>query len=406
MTGRAIIAGGSIGGLFAAAALLRKGWEVCVYERSPVPLAGRGAGIVTHPELVAALEAVGADTGSLGVEVHERVAYDMEGRRVAAFDFHQVVTSWDRVYQILLGVMPEGAYVLDRTAVGYENSGDHAVCLFADGRREEADLLVGTDGFRSAIRGQMLPDIQPEYSGYVVWRTLAAEADLPDHVRADIFKTFGFFIPNGTQIIGYPIAGPDNDLRPGHLRYNFVWYSRVPKEGLANMLTDAYGTHHAISIPPPMIRDDVIAEMYADARRRLPGPFNDILAVSDRPFFTPIYDHHSPVMGEGRVALAGDAACVARPHVGMGVTKAAGDALALADAVASNPVPEAVAAYSSARVDPCRIAFETSRRLGTYIFGGDPAKNLDGQSHPNRETVMHETAVVPAALAQVARSSS
>jgi 2-polyprenyl-6-methoxyphenol hydroxylase-like FAD-dependent oxidoreductase len=406
MTGRAIIAGGSIGGLFAAAALLRAGWDVRVYERSPVPLAGRGAGIVTHPELAAALEAVGADTSSLGVDVHERVAYDMDGARVAAFDFHQVVTSWDRVYQILLSLMPEGTYVLDRTAAGYEDKGSHVTCLFSDGRHEDADLLVGTDGFRSAIRGQMLPGIQPEYSGYVVWRTLAAEADLPEYIRADIFKTFGFFIPSGTQIIGYPIAGPANDLRPGHLRYNFVWYSRETEDHLKNMLTDAYGTHHAISIPPPMIRDDVIAAMYEDARTRLPGPFRDILAVSDRPFFTPIYDHHSPIMGRGRVALAGDAACVARPHVGMGVTKAAGDALALADAVTAMPVPEAVTAYSAARVEPCRIAFETSRRLGGYIFGGDSARNLDGRSHPNRETVMRETAVVPAALTQFARNSS
>ncbi|MEQ9041998.1 MAG: FAD-dependent monooxygenase [Silicimonas sp.] len=398
MTGRAIIAGGSIGGLFAGAALLRAGWDVRVYERSPVPLAGRGAGIVTHPELLAALQVVGADTGSLGVDVFERVAYDMNGARVAAFDFHQVVTSWDRVYQVLRAIMPEGAYRLDRTATGFDDGGDRVVCHFADGSNEEADLLVGADGFRSAIRAQMLPDIQPQYSGYVVWRTLAAEADLPDHVRSDIFKTFGFFIPNGTQIIGYPIAGADNDLRQGHLRYNFVWYSKVPRERLESMLTDAYGTHHAVSIPPPMIRDDVITAMYEDAKTRLPGPFNDILAVSDRPFFTPIYDHHSPVMAKGGVALAGDAACVARPHVGMGVTKAAQDALALAGALCDLSVPEALTAYSEARVGPCRIAFEASRRLGTYIFGGDPGVNADGRSHPNRDAVMHETAVVPHAL--------
>lgn len=398
MTGRAIIAGGSIGGLFAAAALLRKGWEVRVYERSPVPLSGRGAGIVTHPELVAALEFVGADIASLGVDVYERVAYDMAGERVAAFDFHQVVTSWDRVYQVLLALMPDGAYRLGRTATGYEEGDGCAVCHFSDGSQEEADVLIGADGFRSAIRGQMLPEVQPGYSGYVVWRTLAAEADLPEDIRDDIFRTFGFFIPNGTQIIGYPIAGPDNDLRPGHLRYNFVWYSRVPEDRLANMLTDAYGTHHAVSIPPPMIRDDVIAAMFEDARVRLPEPFNEILKLSDRPFFTPIYDHHSPVMAEGRVALAGDAACVARPHVGMGVTKAADDALALANALSTQAVPVALSTYSEARVEACRIAFETSRRLGSYIFDGEPGQNADGRSHPMRDTVMRETAVVPEAL--------
>lgn len=398
MAGRAIVAGGSIGGLFAAAALRRAGWDVTVYERSPVPLSGRGAGIVTHPELLAALQAVGADTSALGVDVWERVAYDLEGRRVAAFDFHQVVTSWDRVYRVLRALLPDECYVLNRTATGYSEDGGGVTCHFADGGSEWADLLVGTDGFRSAIRAQMLPDVRPEYAGYVVWRTLAAEADLPDHVRADVFRTFGFFIPNGTQIIGYPIAGPDNDLRAGHLRYNFVWYSQVPPEALADMLTDASGTHHPISIAPPLIRDEVIAAMYEDARRRLPAPFNDILAVSDRPFFTPIYDHHSPVMAAGRVALAGDAACVARPHVGMGVTKAAEDALALGDALSRQPVEAALQAYSDRRVPACRIAYETSRRLGSYIFDGDPGVNVDGRGHPERDRVMSETAIVTAAL--------
>ena len=389
-TGRAIVAGGSVGGLFAGAALLRAGWEVRVYERSPVPLAGRGAGIVTHRELVRALDLVGADTGSLGVDVHERVAYDIRGKRVAAFDFHQVVTSWDRMYQVLRAVLPEESYLLGRTASGYEDLGDRVVCHFTDGGHEEAEVLVGADGFRSAVRGQFLPDVQPEYSGYVVWRTLAAEADLPDYIRADLFKTFGFFIPNGTEVIGYPIAGPDNDLRPGHLRYNFVWYAKVSADRLADMLTDAHGTHHAVSIPPPMIRDDVVADMHEDARERLPMPFNEILAVSERPFFTPIYDHHSPVMARGRVALVGDAACVARPHVGMGVTKAA--------ELSAQPVPGALATYSAVRVDACRIAFETARRLGTYIFDGDLSANQDGRGHPQAETVMRETAVVPEAL--------
>ncbi len=48
-------------GLFSAAYLRRIGWEVEVYERSGVPLVGRGAGITTHPELLTALEACGAD---------------------------------------------------------------------------------------------------------------------------------------------------------------------------------------------------------------------------------------------------------------------------------------------------------------------------------------------------------
>ncbi|MGF1477842.1 MAG: FAD-dependent oxidoreductase, partial [Geminicoccaceae bacterium] len=298
---KAIIAGGSIGGLFAASALLRAGWEVAVHDRSPVPLAGRGAGIVTHPELIAALETVGAETRARGVEVHERVAYDIDGGRVAAFGFHQVVTSWDRMYQVLRALVPEGCYHLGRTATGYEETDDGVLCRFEGGGAAEGDVLVGADGFRSSIRRQMLPEVRPRYAGYVVWRALAAEADLSAGIRADVFRTFGFFLPNGTQIIGYPIAGPDNDLTPGKLRYNFVWYNDVPEAALPDMLTDAEGTHHPISIPPPLIREEVINAMYAGAQTRLPAPFNNILAVSGRPFFTPIYDHPSPVMADGRV---------------------------------------------------------------------------------------------------------
>ena len=62
-------------GLFAAAFLRQVGWDVDVYERSPIELVGRGAGITTHPELLAALEASGAGTRDLGVTVERRIAY-------------------------------------------------------------------------------------------------------------------------------------------------------------------------------------------------------------------------------------------------------------------------------------------------------------------------------------------
>ena len=53
---KAVIVGGSLGGLFAGHLLLRAGWDVQVYERAAEELQARGAGIVTHPELMAALE--------------------------------------------------------------------------------------------------------------------------------------------------------------------------------------------------------------------------------------------------------------------------------------------------------------------------------------------------------------
>lgn len=119
-TGTAIVAGGSIGGLFAAAALLKAGWSVRVLERARVELAGRGAGIVTHQRLNDAFSAVGANTTDLGVPVQDRVAFDISCSIVKKMSCPQIVTSWDRIHQILRALIPEGAYHLGQSVVGYE----------------------------------------------------------------------------------------------------------------------------------------------------------------------------------------------------------------------------------------------------------------------------------------------
>src|SRR5207237_9513468 len=134
----------------------------------------------------------------------------------------------------------------------------------------------------------------------------------------------------------YPVAGPDNDLRPGHRRYNVVWYRPAEERTeLPRLLTEETGMTHAISIPPPLIRKEHIAAMRAAAERLVAPQFRAIARLMDEPVLQPIYDLETPRMAFGRVAIIGDAAFVARPHVGAGVAEACEDVSALADAVAS-----------------------------------------------------------------------
>ena len=392
---KAVICGGSIGGLFAAAALRKSGWQVDVFERTVIELSGRGAGIVTHDVLIDALKSIDITTDELGVFVKDRTAYDKSGNEVLRLPFPQIVTSWDRIHSLLRASHPNEHHHLGRSAIGFRQEQNKAVAILDDKTEFEADLVIGADGFGSKIRAQMLPDIKPVSSGYVVWRALANESDLSEEVCSDVFKTFGFFVPTGSQIIGYPIAGSGNDLREGHRRYNFVWYIGVEQAELKDMLTDDNGKYYSVSIPPPLVREDVMKRFTKTARHILPANFAEILEKSEMPFFTPIYDHHSPVMGTGNVGLVGDAACVARPHVGMGVTKAACDALCLARSLDSySTIPEALEAYSEERVAASARAHYRARDLGATIFVDPEGGNEDGRSNPNLYEIVSTTATI------------
>ena len=133
------------------------------------------------------------------------------------------------------------------------------------------------------------------------------------------------------------------------------------------MCVDEDGRQHAHSVPPPLIRKDLIAQMRADAQAIMPPQFLDCLA-NMRPFFTPIYDFSTPQLVFGRVALVGDAASSARPHMGFGMAKAGGDAQALAAALdGHDDIDAALAAYDRARQPIGERIMLHGRRLGTHL---------------------------------------
>jgi 2-polyprenyl-6-methoxyphenol hydroxylase-like FAD-dependent oxidoreductase len=368
---RALIIGGSMGGLFAALMLRKIGWEAEVFERVASRLVSRGAGIATHRELLATMRDAGVPVNaSLGVEVRDRVMLDRNGHVTGEVAMPQLVTSWSHLYDVLLGGLPTRHYHQNRQLVRLEQTADQVTASFADGSKESGDLLIGADGIHSTVRSLVMPDEQPIYAGYVAWRGLVGENELSPAAQHAIAEKFAFCMPPGEQILGYPVPGPENRVAPGHRSYNFVWYRPADEPGrLAELLTDRLGRPHELSIPHDQIRSEVIARMRDDGAEVLAPPFAELVRRAPAPFIQAICDLESRRMASGRVALIGDAAFVARPHPGMGVTKAALDAAALARALAKSParIFDALEEFSAERRMAGTAVVERGRYLGRLI---------------------------------------
>ncbi len=394
---RALVIGGSMSGLLSGLLLRRAGWDVAIYERVGSEMAGRGAGIVAQYELIERLRGLGLATEALGVHITTRKILDKQGRLTQEYECPQVLTAWERVYRLLRDAFPPQHYHRSRGFAGFTQDAGKVTARFSDGESVVADLLVGADGIRSTVRQQAAPDVTPLYAGYSAWRALIAESAFAPEVHRELFEYMTFTLPPGEQFLGYPVAGPDNDLRPGHRRYNVVWYRPADEQTkLQWLLTDESGVTHAISIPPPLIRREAVAEMRADAERLLGPQFRQVVAMIDEPILQPIYDLESPHMAFGRVAILGDAAFVARPHVAAGVSKAADDAAALVEALGAEPeVAGALLRYEASRLPENFRIIERARHLGAYLQATrTEAEQARAGRHSTDEAVIVETAVL------------
>ena len=397
----AMVVGGSIGGLFAANMLHRAGWDVQVFERVAGPLEGRGTGIVTHPELMVALQHAGVVVDdAIGIAVRERVTLARDGSVLGRTELPQILTAWARIYHLLRAALPGDRYHHGKQLESFQQSDRRVVATFADGSRAEADLMVAADGIRSTVRQALLPRARPQYAGYIAWRGLVEESALSDRALAEVFPYFAFGLPPREQMIGYPVAGRHNAVEPGSRRFNFVWYRPADEATtLLDMLTDETGKVWPEGIPPPLIRAGILQQARQAARDVLAPQFAELVEKTEGLFFQPIFDLESPQMAFDRIALLGDSAFVARPHCGMGVTKAAGDALALVQALtADQDVPTALARYAQERTGFGSFIVDHARALGAYMQAQlrTEHERQMAEAYRTPAVIMRETAVSPA----------
>jgi 2-polyprenyl-6-methoxyphenol hydroxylase-like FAD-dependent oxidoreductase len=375
---RALIVGGSVGGLFAASLLRKIGWDVAVFEKSASDLSGRGAGLGLTRELMDVMRRAGAEIDdSIGVPCPWILRLDGDGNLLTRL--HRPWTSgvWSRVYLALRAAVPDGIVFPGRTFESATQDEGGVTARFADGGTETGDLLVAADGVYSTVRRQFQPDAMPRYAGYVAWRCLIEERLMPPDAHALLSDALTYVFPPGEMSLSMPNPGRGDDVRPGQRGYYVIWYRHAEGDRLSELMTDEAGRDHGFTIPPPLIRKDVIADMRRAADALLPPMVAAVVAQTELPLLQAITDLEVPRMTFGRVALLGDAAFVARPHAAAGVSKAALDADTLAAELAASPgdIAGALGRYGEKRLAFGRGLVEYARKLGAAALADDDVRD-------------------------------
>ena len=349
---RAIIIGGGIGGLSTAVALGRAGIEPAIYERTG-ELREVGAGLTLWVNAMRALSGLGlADAVSeVGMRAAGGGIRNWRGRMLSPISGEELERRYGApnlgihradLQAVLLGALPPGAVHLGVRYESFEQDGAGVTARFAGGRRERADILVGADGIRSAVRAQLLGEGEPRYAGYTAWRGVARF----EHPS----------IPPGT---GFESWGPGRRFGLVHIGGGRVYW---------------FATENA-----PEGGRDPEGERKSGMLRRFRGWQEPVEAVIRATEETGILRNdildREPVSrwGEGRVTLLGDAAHPMTPNLGQGACQAIEDASVLAGCLReeSDPVA-ALREYERRRISRTGPIVNSSRRLGRVAQWENP----------------------------------
>jgi 2,6-dihydroxypyridine 3-monooxygenase len=364
---RVLIAGGSIGGLTTAVLLRDLGCDVDVFERADTDLEDRGAGIVVLPVTERYFEggSVGGERVSLELAYWKYV--DREGNTISSDPDHFRFSGWSTIYRALLRVFGRDRYHFSHEVNGFEEIDDGVRVAFANGGSEEGDMLVFADGMASTGRSILLPEVEPEYAGYVAWRGTVPEQRLSAATRSDLADSMIYQVLDDGHILVYAIPDSESRTTPPYRTINWVWYRNYPTGGVyEDLMTDIDGQRRAATMPPGSIRGLHLEEMRARATAVLAPQLADVVLNCDQPLIQAVFDVESPRMVFGRACLLGDAAFTLRPHVAAGQAKACADAWALRDALSetSGDVDGALARWEPAQLELARSALQRTREMG------------------------------------------
>lgn len=336
-----LIAGAGIGGLTAAANLLRAGHDVSIFEQAPelsevgagLQLSANATHVLHHIGLGPALAEVGVRPGAYVFRLHDtgeeiqRFALSDDHERLHGAPYYQVHRA--DIHSLLAAKVLDlkgDAIHLNCRVTGFEETADSVKLRIADGTHADGDLLVGADGLKSVICQQLVGNISATYTGDAAWRITVPVERLPRNFMEQVMMVW---MGPGRHVVAYY-------LRAGAI-LNFVglvetdeiseesWTAKFPWE---RFKADFKGWHPDVQT---------------------------IIDVADRESCYRWSLHYRPAVrtwSTARVTLLGDSVHPTLPYLAQGACMAIEDGAVLTRALdQTDSISDALQLYQRSRVD-------------------------------------------------------
>jgi 2-polyprenyl-6-methoxyphenol hydroxylase-like FAD-dependent oxidoreductase len=343
---KGIIIGAGIGGLTTALALMKKGFDVTIYEQS-VEVKEMGAGIWIAPNGLKVFDDLGIskDIIDAGKTLEKISVVDINGKLISTIDgnkikvkhkFATVAIHRASLQQILASYIPKNKIILGKRFSAYQQTKNSISASFEDGTILEADFLINADGIKSNARLQIHSDLNLRYSGQTCWR-FVSEFDLPEKESGNM----------------YEIWSNKKGLRIGYSKINdkqiYVFITNYEKAGgKDNPQTVINDLTNLCAEFPQMIKQMILSTKGKDILR------NDLFD------FKPIKK-----WTDGKAALIGDAAHATTPNLGQGACQAIEDAFVLAQELSlCNDVEIGLKSFEEKRIKKATYITNTSWQFG------------------------------------------